>query len=56
MIYTHVLDRGPAGVRSPADALLAAEIAGPSPQLAPGPASARYTAPPRRLNPPPPRR
>jgi integron integrase len=53
MVYTHVLDRGPAGVRSPADALLAprkepaARLPGLDPELA------RYAAPPRRLTPPP---
>jgi len=52
MIYTHVLDRGPAGVRSPADALLAPTPAPPRLPPAPGTTEACYTARPRRLNPP----
>jgi integron integrase len=52
MIYTHVLNRGPSAVRSPADDLLP----GPDHALHPEPSSRRtlpsYTAEPRRLTPP----
>lgn len=50
MIYTHVLNRGPAGVRSPADALVAGSPA-PRLPLRPEPPRARYAAAPRRLAP-----
>jgi hypothetical protein len=50
MIYTHVLNRGPGAVRSPADALAMSRgsrvgIEGPRP-------GASYAAAPRRLSPP----
>jgi len=51
MIYTHVLNRGPAAVRSPADALLG----GPEEwHLQPDPVKLlpRYLAPTRRVAPP----
>ena len=50
MIYTHVLNRGPAGVRSPADLLVAGP---PSPSLPSGrePLLARYPTAPRSLTP-----
>jgi integrase len=53
MIYTHVLNRGPGGVRSPAD-LLGGEPVSASVATASGPPPLlpRYTAPPRRLTPP----
>ena len=50
MIYTHVLNRGPSAVRSPADSLGPADGAPHDPasiELLP-----RYPAPPRRLTPP----
>ena len=37
MIYTHVLNRGPAGVRSPADRVLTDDVAAlPDPAMQPG--------------------
>jgi integron integrase len=57
MIYTHVLNRGPGGVRSPADRLTGELVPAPvatvtSVPPAVPPALPGYTATPRRLSPP----
>jgi integron integrase len=52
MIYTHVLNRGPGGVRSPADLLgVESALAHVATALGPPRLLPRYTAPPRRLTP-----
>ena len=52
MIYTHVLNRGPGAVRSPADALIGSRDAGSLLAVDRARALPRYTAAPRRLTPP----
>jgi len=48
MIYTHVVNRGPGAVRSPADNLVSRD----EPVAASSPPLPRYPATPRRLTPP----